>query len=103
VACASSQLRPSSYLDPHVKVLRGFRDRWLLTNKSGRAFVAFYYKHSPRIADFIATHSALRLATRLGLTPIVYALAYPLPFLGPIAFCSGLTGQTLIRRKKKAK
>jgi hypothetical protein len=32
-------------------VLRKFRDRYLLTNAPGKAFVRFYYKHSPPIAD----------------------------------------------------
>ena len=44
-----------SYLDPHVMVLREFRDRHLLTNTVGRAFVSFYYETSPPIADFIGS------------------------------------------------
>lgn len=66
-----------SYLDPHVMVLREFRDKVLLKNKFGRMFVAFYYKNSPPIADKIREIGALRLATRLALTPFVYAMAYP--------------------------
>lgn len=67
-----------SYLDPHVMVLREFRDKVLLKNKFGRMFVAFYYKNSPPIADRIREIGALRLATRLALTPFVYAMAYPI-------------------------
>lgn len=66
-----------SYLDPHVMVLREFRDKVLLKNKFGRMFVAFYYKNSPPIADRIRNIEALRLATRLALTPFVYTMAYP--------------------------
>jgi len=66
-----------SYLDPHVMVLREFRDKVLLKNKFGKMFVAFYYKNSPPIADRIRKIEALRLATRLALTPFVYAMAYP--------------------------
>lgn len=66
-----------SYLDPHVKVLRDFRDRYLLTNRLGRAFVSFYYKHSPPIASYIRQHESLRTALRFMLTPIVYGVEYP--------------------------
>jgi len=55
-----------SYLEPHVKVLRDFRDRYLLTNSLGQAFVSFYYRHSPPIADVIREHASLRYATRFG-------------------------------------
>jgi hypothetical protein len=43
-----------SPLEPHVHVLRDLRDRYLLTNSIGKAFVALYHKFSPPIADFIA-------------------------------------------------
>ena len=65
-----------SYLDPHVKVLRDFRDKWLLTSAAGRAFVAAYYRHSPAVAEFISSSESLRLAVRLLLTPIVYLVEH---------------------------
>lgn len=60
-----------SYLDPHVKTLRDFRDDVLLQSRLGTAFVKFYYKHSPPIADYIAQHGTLRLIFRLLLTPVI--------------------------------
>ncbi len=63
---------------PDVEVLRRFRDRHLLTNPPGRAFVRFYYRHSPPVARFIAEHEYLRTATRAALTPVVFAVKYPL-------------------------
>ncbi|HAS53855.1 MAG TPA: hypothetical protein DCS42_06850, partial [Nitrospiraceae bacterium] len=70
-----------SYLDPHVRVLRNFRDRHLVTNAPGRAFVKGYYAYSPPIAEYIARHEALRAAVRTVLTPVVDAVKYPLGFL----------------------
>jgi hypothetical protein len=67
-----------SYLDPHVMVLRHFRDDVLLQSKLGTAFVSFYYKHSPPIADFIAQHDTLRMIIRFALTPLIFAVKYPI-------------------------
>ena len=66
-----------SYLHPDVQVLRDFRDEYLLTNAAGRVFVDWYYATSPPVADVIAEYEALRLMTRLALTPLVYAIKYP--------------------------
>ena len=67
-----------SYLDPHVMILRQFRDDYLLTNAPGRAFVAAYYTVSPPIADFIARHSGIKTVVRIWLTPMIFALEYPI-------------------------
>jgi subtilisin family serine protease len=60
-----------SFMEPHVVLLRQFRDRYLLTNHTGRSFVDFYYRYSPPVADFIAKHDTLRMITRLGLMPLI--------------------------------
>jgi hypothetical protein len=60
-----------SYMEPHVKVLRDFRDRVLLTNNVGRSFVELYYTYSPFVADFIAKHTSLRRVARWTLLPLV--------------------------------
>lgn len=81
-----------SYLDPHVMVLRHFRDDVLLQSEIGTAFVSFYYTYSPPIADFIAQHDLLRMIMRFALTPLIFAVKYPLlaalmiPFAGVFIF-----------------
>jgi hypothetical protein len=60
-----------SPLDEHVKVLRKFRDAYLMPTNVGRAFVNAYYSLSPAAADFIAGHDTLRAMTRTALLPLV--------------------------------
>jgi hypothetical protein len=66
-----------SWLAPEVLTLREFRDRYLLTNGPGQAFVEGYYRVSPPAAAFIAEHEALKTAVRWGLTPVVGAVKHP--------------------------
>lgn len=54
-----------------VALLRHFRDQYLLTNDIGKAFVNFYYRHSPPIAAVIADSQLLRIMVRLLLAPII--------------------------------
>jgi hypothetical protein len=64
-----------SLLEPHVKILRAFRDKYLIPSALGRRFVKFYYKYSPPSADIIRRHDFLRAIVRWALAPIV-GLAY---------------------------
>jgi len=52
-----------------IQILREFRDECLLTNPIGQAFVDFYYKTSPPIAEFITEHPSLKPIVRAGLLP----------------------------------
>ena len=70
-ACFIATAAFGSYMEPEVKILRDFRDRVLLTNFAGKAFVGLYYKCSPPVADFIAGHSNLRVPVRLILLPLI--------------------------------
>ncbi|HPJ97669.1 MAG TPA: hypothetical protein PK022_10185, partial [Syntrophales bacterium] len=60
-----------SIMEPHVEILRNFRDVYLMTNDLGRRFVSLYYQYSPPIADVIAKSELLRLAVRIALAPVV--------------------------------
>jgi len=88
-----------SYLAPEVQTLREFRDRRLLTNKAGAMLVALYYGWSPPIANYIGKHEALRAATRLALTPVVYGIRYPL--LPALLFPALVLGLLVMGRRKK--
>ena len=68
-----------SYLEPEVRVLRNFRDEFLLTNRAGRSFVEWYYRNSPAIAAEIAEHEWMRSMVRMGLSPVIYVVKYPVP------------------------
>ena len=58
-------------MEPQVKVLRDFRDRFLINNVVGKLFVGLYYAYSPPVADFIANHDTLRAFVRWSLLPVV--------------------------------
>ena len=96
-----------SSMEPHVKILRDFSDRFLLGNSLGQTFVDFYYKHSPPLADFISKHAELRTITRLTLLPVVGASWVvlkmgPMPLMAlMLIFGLGLVGLVRVKRKKQ--
>lgn len=69
-----------------VVVLREFRDRYLLGNAPGRAFVRIYYTYSPAVADYIRAHESARTAVRAVLWPVVYAVRHPPIFGATLVF-----------------
>lgn len=87
-----------SYLHPQVRVLRDFRDRYLLTNAPGRAFVALYYRLSPPVAAFIAQHETLRAMVRLALVPVIAVVAHPVLSGAALLLSGGLLYRPLRRR-----
>ena len=75
-----------SYFQKNVKVLRDFRDDYLLNNFMGRVFVEFYYANSPSIAQEISKSEVAKGIIRVVLTPIVYSIKYPLLALSSLLF-----------------
>jgi len=51
-------------LHEDIDVLRDFRDKYLMSNPAGRAFVKSYYSFSPPLADLIMDNAGLRTAVR---------------------------------------
>ncbi|MGD9230152.1 MAG: thermonuclease family protein [Desulfobacterales bacterium] len=70
-SCFIATAAYGSPIDPHVKILRKFRDNHLLTNQLGRKFVRIYYSYSPVIAEYISKHDYLKAITRFSLLPII--------------------------------
>jgi hypothetical protein len=60
-----------SYMESHVKVLREFRDRFMINTCVGKAFIDLYSTYSPPVADFIASHDTMRLVVRWSLLSLV--------------------------------
>jgi len=63
------------YDHPMVQLMREFRDRYLLVNSFGRAFVDLYYRYSPALARVVAKRELIKALVRFNLTPIVGASA----------------------------
>lgn len=70
-ACFIATAAYGTIIHPYVRLLRDFRDRYLLTNHAGRAFVRLYYHYSPPVADYIAGRPILRLIIRILLLPLI--------------------------------
>jgi len=63
-------------LHPYVRILREFRDLYLLPSSVGQAVVAFYYEHSPALAERIARHDSLKVLVATLLIPWVAFAAF---------------------------
>ena len=61
----------STPMTEEIEILREFRDKYLLAKPVGQAFVDFYYRISPPVAEFIAEHPSLKPIVRVGLIPVV--------------------------------
>jgi len=87
-----------SIMHPYVKALREFRDRRLLTNRAGKAFVALYYRFSPPIADIISGSEYLKLVTRTALVPLVMVVVFP--YESAVVLIFTVMTATIIRSKR---
>ncbi|MBN2558747.1 MAG: prepilin-type N-terminal cleavage/methylation domain-containing protein [Clostridia bacterium] len=60
-----------SPMNPSVRLLRRFRDEYLLETNLGSKFVDFYYRNSPPVAAAISKSPVLRFMARAALYPVV--------------------------------
>jgi len=89
-----------NYNHPFVKVLREFRDRYLLTNRIGTAFVRWYYTHSPKYAEIIKKNLLLKVIGQVFLTPFVILAFIFLKLNVFVLICLLFLGYNKTRRKK---
>ena len=94
-----------SLMEPHVKILRDFRDRFMIGNTAGKNLVRLYYTYSPPIADFIIEHDSLRAMVRISLLPVV-GMSWVALKIGPLStvalmliFISCFVGFVWFRRR----
>jgi len=70
-SCFIATAAYGSLLHPYVKVLRSFRDRYMITSATGRQLIDLYYHYSPPVADYIAVRPFARAVVRIALLPVV--------------------------------
>lgn len=80
-----------------VKILRKFRNDYLLTNLTGRKFVKLYYEYSPSIAVIIKKSEILKRIIRICLSFFIFIIKYPLTF---IFFAAGFLWFLIIMHKR---
>lgn len=95
-----------SSLASEVELLRRFRDERLSKSQIGRHFIEAYYRHSPRLADFIREREWLRGVVRASLYPVVWSVRFPdvtftllLPALLAMSLVFLLKGRIRARRR----
>lgn len=59
---------------PELDTLRAFRDRVLAENAVGRAFIRWYYRDGPALAEVVKAHPLLRSVVKSGLRAVERAL-----------------------------
>lgn len=91
------------YSAPEVRALREFRDRYLMTNAPGKAFVQWYYHYGPIGAEYLNTHPRLKPLVRIALIPLAvgaFAMVHTSPAVKVVVtMFSVLVAVHLLRRR----
>ena len=69
--CCAATAAYDTPMAEELVILRVFRDEYLVTNWAGQTFTDIYYRISPRIAELITAHPALKPMVRAVLLPAV--------------------------------
>ncbi len=89
-----------SYDHPAVKLLRQFRDRYLLTHKPGKIFVDYYYTYGPRAAGIVSQHNWLKYPVFVIMIPLLLLACFMVKAgLAPALFF--FAALPLVFRKRK--
>jgi hypothetical protein len=80
--CFISTSLYGSGMEKAMVILRNFRDQFLLTNSVGKKVADFYYRLSPKAAEFIAQHYTLKPFVCLGILPII-GVSWMALYFGP--------------------
>jgi hypothetical protein len=71
VGCFIATAAFGSQMEPQMRLLLEFIDRFLVNNSIGKGFVGLCQTSSPPVAEIIANHAILRTMARWGLLPLV--------------------------------
>ncbi|MCM8803126.1 MAG: hypothetical protein NC827_07450, partial [Candidatus Omnitrophica bacterium] len=82
-----------------VKLFKNFRDNFLVKSIYGRKFINFYYRHSPRFAEFLRHHNFLIIPVKIFLYIILFLLYLIMSGILPYLFFFG--GLILIIKRVK--
>lgn len=74
--CYIATMCYGDYDHPQVMVLRDFRDSVLLQYSLGRAFVRFYYRHSPQWVEYLQDKHLVNVAIRKVLDKFIILFKY---------------------------
>ena len=81
-SCFMATATNGSPLQHHMKILRDFRDTYLMPSKLGRTLVELYHKYSPYFADLIVKNKVLKIAVQINLMPLI-VFGYSMVYFGP--------------------
>jgi hypothetical protein len=92
-----------SYDHPIVKILRKFRDEFILEIPGGKVLVDAYYAAGPKLASWVAGNELLKNITR-GTLALVAVATLPFSSLGPLGtLLFGLVCGVLIVRRRRSR
>lgn len=97
--CFIAAVTSGTPMTKKLRVLRKFRDTYLLPHRLGKAFVDAYYWVSPMLTDIVTRNASLRGLARLGLIPVILGAHWLLgvPSLAPfLLFTLGLVPLLLL-------